>query len=85
MGTQKAIAAEIIGGQADYVLALKRNHESLHAAVIEPIDERLDGDGGTAQELTTTDRGHGREEQRTYLPLPAPEGLPGLARPSGRG
>jgi predicted transposase YbfD/YdcC len=77
MGTQKAIAAEIIGGKADYVLALKRNHESLHAAVIEHVAERLDGDIGTAQELTTTDHGHGREEQRTYLQLPAPEGLPG--------
>jgi predicted transposase YbfD/YdcC len=83
MGTQKAIAAEIIGGKADYVLALKRNHESLHAAVIEHIDERLDGDLGTAQELTTTDRGHGREEQRTYLQLPAPERLPGRAEWKG--
>jgi predicted transposase YbfD/YdcC len=83
MGTQKAIAAEIIGGKADYVLALKRNHESLHAAVIEHIDERLDGDIGTAQELTTTDHGHGREEQRTYLQLPAPEGLPGKAEWKG--
>src|SRR5918997_1139424 len=79
MGTQKEIAAEIIGGKADYVLALKRNHESLHAAVIEHIDERLDGDIGTAQELTTTDPGYGREEERTYLQLPAPEGLPGKA------
>ena len=83
MGAQKAIAAEIIGGKADYVLALKRNHESLHAAVIEHIDERLDGDIGTAQELTTTDRGHGREEERTYLQLPAPEGLPGKAEWKG--
>ena len=83
MGTQKAIAAEIIGGKADYVLALKRNHESLHAAVIEHIDERLDGDIGTAQELTTTDRGHGRDEERTYLQLPAPEGLPGKAEWKG--
>ena len=83
MGTQKAIAAEIIGGKADYVLALKRNHESLHAAVIEHIDERLDGDIGTAQELTTTDHGHGREEERTYLQLPAPEGLPGKAEWKG--
>ena len=83
MGTQKAIAAEIIGGKADYVLALKRNHESLHAAVIEHIDERLDGDIGTAQELTTTDRGHGREEERTYLQLPAPEDLPGKAQWKG--
>jgi predicted transposase YbfD/YdcC len=83
MGTQKAIAAEIIGGKADYVLALKRNHESLHTAVIEHIDERLDGDIGTAQELTTTDRGHGRCEERTYLQLPAPEGLPGRAEWKG--
>jgi predicted transposase YbfD/YdcC len=83
MGTQKAIAAEIIGGKADYVLALKRNHESLHAAVIEHIDEQLDGEIGMAQELTTTDRGHGREEQRTYLQLPAPESLPGRAEWKG--
>jgi predicted transposase YbfD/YdcC len=83
MGTQKAIASEIIGGKADYVLALKRNHESLHAAVIEHIDERLDGDIATAQELTTTDHGHGREEERTYLQLPAPEGLPGQAEWKG--
>jgi predicted transposase YbfD/YdcC len=83
IGAQKAIAAEIVGGGADYVLALKRNHESLHAAVVGYIDERLDGDIGTAQELTTTDRGHGREEERTYLQLPAPEGLPGRAEWKG--
>jgi predicted transposase YbfD/YdcC len=83
MGAQKAIAAEIIGGKADYVLALKRNHGSLHAAVIEHIDEQLDGAIGTAQELTTADHGHGREEERTYLQLPAPEGLPGKAEWKG--
>ena len=44
MGTQKAIAEEVIRGQADYVLALKGNHESLHRAVIEHIGERLEGD-----------------------------------------
>ena len=77
MGAQKAIAEEVIRGKADYVLALKGNHESLHRAVIEHIDERLDGDLEGAEELTTTDRGHGREEERTYLQLPAPEDLPG--------
>ena len=44
MGAQKAIAEEVIRGKADYVLALKRNHGALHAAVIGHIDERLDGD-----------------------------------------
>jgi predicted transposase YbfD/YdcC len=83
MGAQKAIAEEVIRGKADYVLALKGNHESLHRAVIEHIDERLEGDLGGAEELTTTDRGHGREEERTYLQLPAPQGLPGKAEWEG--
>jgi predicted transposase YbfD/YdcC len=77
MGTQKAIAEEVINGKADYVLALKGNQESMHRAVIEHIDERLEGDLAGAEELTTADRGHGREEERTYLQLPVPEGLPG--------
>jgi predicted transposase YbfD/YdcC len=79
MGTQKAIAAAVIGGKADYVLALKRNHESLHTAVIKHIDEQLEGGLEEAQELTTTERGHGRVEERTYLQLPIPETLPGQA------
>ena len=83
MGTQKAIAQEIIRGKADYVLALKGNHESLHQAVIEHIDEQLEGDLQGAQELTTTDRGHGREEERIYLQMPAPEGLPGKSQWKG--
>jgi predicted transposase YbfD/YdcC len=77
MGAQKAIAEEVIGGKADYVLALKGNHQSLHRAVIEHIDERLEGDLEGAEELTTTDRGHGRQEDRTYLQLSAPTNLPG--------
>src|SRR5262249_10633457 len=36
-----------------------------------------------AQERTTAERGHGREEERTYLHLPAPEGLPGKAEWKG--
>jgi predicted transposase YbfD/YdcC len=78
MGAQKAIAAEIIEGGADYVLALKGNHETLHRAIIDYIDEQLEGDLGGAQEHATVEKGHGREEARTYLQLPAPEGLPGF-------
>jgi predicted transposase YbfD/YdcC len=83
VGTQKAIAAEVIRGRADYVLALKGNHETLHRAVITHIDERLEGELEGAEELTTIDRGHGREEERIYLQLPAPEGLPGEGRWEG--
>ena len=78
MGTQKAIAAQIIEGNADYVLALKGNQETLHQAVIDYIDEQLEGDLSNAREHVTNEKGHGREEMRTYLQLPAPKSLPGF-------
>jgi predicted transposase YbfD/YdcC len=77
MGTQKAIAEQIIAGGADYVLALKGNQETLHQAVIDSIGEQLEGDLADAEEHVTTEQGHGREETRTYLQLPVPEELPG--------
>ena len=83
MGTQKAIAAQIIEAEADYVLALKGNQETLHQAVIDYIDEQLEGDLASAQEHVTTEKGHGREEMRTYLQLPAPEKLPQFMRWKG--
>jgi len=83
MGTQKAIAEQIVTGGADYVLALKGNQETLHQAVIEYIDEQLEGELSDAQEHVTTETGHGREEMRTYLQLPAPEELPGFLRWKG--
>ncbi len=78
MGTQKAIAEQIVAGGADYVLALKGNQETLHQAVIDYIDEQLEGDLADAQEHVARETGHGREETRTYLQLPAPNELPGL-------
>jgi predicted transposase YbfD/YdcC len=83
MGTQKAIAAQIINGEADFVLALKGNQGTLHQAIIEHIDEQLDGELAGAREHVTTEKGHGREEKRTYLQLPAPKSLPGFAQWKG--
>jgi predicted transposase YbfD/YdcC len=83
MGTQKAIAEQIVAGGADYVLALKGNQETLHQAVIDSIDEQLEGDLAGAQEHVTAEKGHGREETRTYLQLAAPEELPGFLRWKG--
>jgi predicted transposase YbfD/YdcC len=83
MGTQKAIAEQIVEGKADYVLALKGNHETLQQAVIAYIDEQLEGDLTNAQEHVTTETKHGREETRAYLQLPAPEDLPGFLRWKG--
>jgi predicted transposase YbfD/YdcC len=83
MGAQKAIAAQIVEEKADYVLALKGNQETLHQAVIDHINDQLEGDLGNAQEQTTTEKGHGREETRTYLQLPAPKTLPAFAHWKG--
>ena len=83
IGTQKAIAAPIIAGGGDSVLAVKGNQGTLHQAIIAHIDEQLEGDLEQAQEHVTIEEGHGREQTRTYLPLPAPEGLPGWAQWKG--
>jgi predicted transposase YbfD/YdcC len=83
MGTQKAIAEQIMAGGGDYVLALKGNQETLHQAVIAYIDEQLEGDLADAQEHVTTETGHGRKETRTYLQLPVPMELPGYMQWKG--
>jgi predicted transposase YbfD/YdcC len=80
MGTQKAIAAQIVDGKADYVLALKGNQETLQQAVIDHIDEQSQNDFAEAQarRYTTTEKGHGREEIRSYIQMPVPATLRGL-------
>jgi predicted transposase YbfD/YdcC len=80
MGTQKAIAEQIIEGEADYVLALKGNQETLHDAVIDHINEEWEDDFAKvkARQHQTKETGHGREETRTYIQMPVPETLPGL-------
>ena len=80
MGTQKAIAEKIIDGEADYVLALKGNHETLHQAVIEYIDEQSANDFATvtARRHVTEETGHGRNETRSSIQMPVPQDLPGL-------
>jgi predicted transposase YbfD/YdcC len=79
LGTQKAIAERIIEGQADYVLALKGNQEALHRAVIDHIYEQWEDDFARvkARRHQTRETGHGREETRSYIQMPVPEGLPG--------
>ena len=80
MGTQKAIAAQIIDSGADYVLALKGNQETLHQEVIDYIEEQSKNDfvDIKARRHTTEETGHGREEIRSYIQMPVPETLQGL-------
>src|SRR4051812_23587729 len=63
MGAQKAIAEQIIEGEADYVLALKGNQETLYQGVIDYIEEQGGNDFADvdAQWHQTKETGHGRE------------------------
>lgn len=81
MGTQKAIAAQIVEQKADYVLALKGNQERLHDEVIAYIDKHSENGFADieARQWTTTDNAHGREEVRSYFHMPAPDTLTDLA------
>ena len=78
MGTQKVIAKQIIDGEADYVLALKGNQETLHQAVIDSINDQIANDFANvnARRHQARETGHGREETRSYIQMPVPKGLP---------
>lgn len=68
IGCQKEIAAQIQAQKADYVLALKENHPTLHKEVSELFQEGLGSDfaGMRHQTKETEDQGHGRREVRNY-------------------
>jgi predicted transposase YbfD/YdcC len=80
MGTQKAIAAQIVDKAADYVLALKGNQETLHDAGIDHMNKLIDNDfaGVDVRRYTTTEKAHGRDETRCYFHMPVPSDLPDL-------
>lgn len=79
MGCQKKIAKEIIEADADYVLALKGNQETVHEEVKSfldatlaerqtprPVGARLSPAAATLASLQTVEKDHGRLEIRCY-------------------
>src|SRR5271169_218897 len=74
MGCQKEIAAKIIEGKGDYVLALKDNHPTLAEAVSALFREGLENDFADLQHqsYTTHDDAHDRVETRTYHQVKVP-------------
>jgi predicted transposase YbfD/YdcC len=85
MGTQTAIAEQIVDSQADYVLALKGNQEGLYQSVVAYVNRQLERDfqGIGARRHVTEETGHGREEIRHYIQMPVPADLPGQERWKG--
>jgi len=79
MGCQKKIAKEVIEADADYVLALKGNQETVHAEVKSFLDATLEEKqkkrpkgavipkaAVNLQQLETVEKDHGRLEIRRY-------------------
>jgi len=67
-GCQKNIASDIIAGEADYVLALKKNQRTLYQDVKDYFEYALEKDieGIEQQYVETLDADHGRIETRRY-------------------
>ncbi len=73
MGTQTAIAEQIIQSQGNYVLAVKGNQPDLHEELRENFEKVGVQDDSVA--VVTDDYGHGRLERRTYTLCPAKDYL----------
>jgi predicted transposase YbfD/YdcC len=67
IGCQKAIAAQIVAGGGDYLLAVKGNQGHLLQDIQTTMNHALDGNLPPHQVATITmaSHGHGRQEQRT--------------------
>ena len=77
-GCQRKIAAKIVAGGGDYVLALKGNQKHLYRAVVDYFAEHIMND---FEELTVRQhqevvKGHGRTDTLNYYQYAAPDSLP---------
>jgi predicted transposase YbfD/YdcC len=66
MGCQRSIAREIIEADADYVLALKGNQETVHAEVRSFLDDAILNTPDALAAHQTVEKDHGRIETRRY-------------------
>lgn len=80
MSTQRSIAKEIKDADADYLLALKGNQETIHQTVIEAFEQlaSIDENEKSTKKMsthTTVNKGHGRIEKRTATVIDSSEWL----------
>lgn len=85
MGCQAEIAKAIVDGGGDYILAVKGNQPTLHEGIVKHFLEHMDDDFARVEVCRheTKEKGHGREEHRTYYVLDVPEGLADAGRWKG--
>ena len=82
MGCQTEIAEKIVAQKADYILAVKGNQPTLHDGIVKFFLDHLSDDFARVKvsRYQTSERGHGREETRTYYVCPVPDDLPDRQR-----
>lgn len=68
MGCQKAIAAQIVAGSGDFVIAVKDNQPKLREAIESFFVDQLERDFKELRyrQCETVDAGHGRLDERSY-------------------
>lgn len=82
MGTQTAIAKQIVESKGDYVMGLKANQGNLHGAAIKYLEDCAANSfkDVPVRRHTEHDEGHGRKETRFYLQVSVPGDLKGRDR-----
>lgn len=77
IGCQKHIAKQIVDRGGDYVLVAKANQERLLEDIQATVGRALDGElsAGRVRQCTTTDRGHGRQEERNCVVIEDVQGI----------
>jgi predicted transposase YbfD/YdcC len=85
MGCQVEIAAKVVEGKADYVLAVKGNQPTLRAGIEAFFLDHLEDDFArvSVSRHEEKEKGHGRIEERSCLICEAPRDLPDRARWKG--
>jgi predicted transposase YbfD/YdcC len=85
MGCQAEIAEMIVEKGADYVLAVKGNQPTLHTGIMEFFLDHMEDDFARVKvsRHETKEKGHGREEHRTYYVCDVPEDFPNRGRWEG--
>jgi len=71
VGCQKEIARQIVGAGGDYVLTVKDNQPNLASDILSSFvaAQEVDYEGHEHDCYETSERGHGREEKRSYTVL----------------
>ena len=82
MGCQVEIARKIVEKEADYVLPVKGNQPTLEAGIMGFFLDHMEDDFARVRvgRYETQEKGHGREEHRTYYVCDVPEELPDRGR-----